>query len=576
MPIVAASQGGGNNLPDPSTVDNPNVDSVLRTSNNVSFIAQRTGLPQSWVASYLTAHGYNVQGSGGQQIAMGAGPVNAPPGYNRNSPTPGGNTSGAGPVGQDIGPSGPGPGGATQSTQSNPNYNDPSYWDQADPGWRGKPFAALNPYEQQIILAQQSTANPTNPYNTGGGTTAYQAAELAQRQAQFEATLQRDIAKQNAVEVDSLQKQLASATGPKDPYAYLFQSRGLLPPQGYKPAGMPLTDAQQQALLAANPGQSMQGIQSWLTGANPPIWAQGNGPSPLGGMPQSLQSLSPAPMQQNVPPTQQAPAQPAPQQPMGKPAGMGVPPVPTMAVGGQVPGPTGTPQLTVLHGGEQVDNNTSNGQLLPNSGQVHPAIAKLMDAISALLSDPDFQQFAGPAGQAATMSKKPSKGKSTKSASTASPSAAPSQMPAPSATPGGIQAMATGGTVGPYSNPLAMPGSPTGNTSGVMPLGGNTVMPGRGTPAIGGSPAGQDQPIMPLGQLDPYSRALYNRMGMLSPYSAQQEMQMGPSGVQAVQNYVGKVEGADVNDYTSLVDRLKPQKGPAQGGDVVGETFLNG
>src|SRR6202043_870086 len=67
-----------------------------------------------------------------------------------------------------------------------------------------------------------------------------------------------------------------------------------------------------------------------------------------------------------------------------------------------------------------------------------------------------------------------------------------------------------------------------------------------------------DTPIMPLSQMDPYSRTLYDRMGKLHPYSAQQENQMGPFGVAGVQNYIGKVLGMDVTDFTNLADRLKP------------------
>jgi len=35
-------------------------------------------------------------------------------------------------------------------------------------------------------------------------------------------------------------------------------------------------------------------------------------------------------------------------------------------------------------------------------------------------------------------------------------------------------------------------------------------------------------------------------------------MQMGPQGTAAVQSYIGKVQGGDVNAYTDLVNRLKP------------------
>jgi hypothetical protein len=58
--------------------------------------------------------------------------------------------------------------------------------------------------------------------------------------------------------------------------------------------------------------------------------------------------------------------------------------------------------------------------------------------------------------------------------------------------------------------------------------------------------------------MDPYTRALYDVHGRLHPYSAQQQAQMGPQGVDAVNSYVGKVLGGDVNAYNDLVTRLKP------------------
>jgi hypothetical protein len=66
---------------------------------------------------------------------------------------------------------------------------------------------------------------------------------------------------------------------------------------------------------------------------------------------------------------------------------------------------------------------------------------------------------------------------------------------------------------------------------------------------------------MPINKMDPYSQALYDVMGRLHPYSAQQEAQMGASGLAGVNSYVGKVEGADVADYTGLAERLKPNRG---------------
>src|SRR5207247_2157940 len=79
---------------------------------------------------------------------------------------------------------------------------------------------------------------------------------------------QRDIAKENAAEVDSLQKMLSGMSGPKDVYADLFFSHGLQPPQGYKPAPVPLTQAQLGAYKAM--GVSPQQLQAMISGTGQP------------------------------------------------------------------------------------------------------------------------------------------------------------------------------------------------------------------------------------------------------------------------------------------------------------------
>jgi hypothetical protein len=67
-----------------------------------------------------------------------------------------------------------------------------------------------------------------------------------------------------------------AANGPKDPYSYLFQSRGLSVPQGGQPTPLPLTDAIRQAYQ--NNGVNLQQAQSQLTGAfQNPFISQGQG-----------------------------------------------------------------------------------------------------------------------------------------------------------------------------------------------------------------------------------------------------------------------------------------------------------
>lgn len=422
----------------------------------------------------------------------------------------------------------------------------------------------------------------------GGGASSSAAADLAEKRREFDITTQRDIAKENATEVDALQKMLAGLSGPKDVYADLFFSHGLLAPQGYKPAPVPLTDAQRQAYAAM--GVNQKQLQNMITGNGTP----GADFGMLGNLGSSLQPpQGAAPLQPGQAPAgPQVSSNPTAQggQLFGKaPAGSTIagpvaPQTPAMAVGGTVPGQFGDPRLIVAHGGEEVDNDTPQGEMAPMNNQgVHPAIQRLMDALSGLLSDPDFQQFAGIAGKATAVDKSPSKSKSSKSDnSKAKPSQAPqlppqapqipSQAPqippqgsGPQITPGGMQSMASGGVVGAPLQPTApaVPGAtggPLGGAQGVMPFSGNA------TP---------DNPIIPLSSMDPYTRALYDVHGRLHPYSAQQLLQMGPQGQQAVESYIGKVQGGDVNAYTDLTKRLAPNGAPVAG-DIQGETFTTG
>lgn len=400
---------------------------------------------------------------------------------------------------------------------------------------------------------------PTDPYGGYGAAAGPDyAAELAEKRRQFDITTARDIAKQNASEVDSLQGRLASLSGPKDAYADYFFSHGLMPPQGYKPAPVPLTQAQTDAYgkLGVNPQQ----LQQMLGGTGQP----GANTGMLGSLGSSLQTPAGLPQFEKAPDITQAqtPSNPTMQggalygkTPTATPGG-----VPSMAGGGQVPGQPGTPSLAVVHGGETVTPAgqqppppggaqpgapQDQGALMSNPG-LHPAIAQLVDAVSALLSNPDFKPFV-----AASQGNQ-------------------------QGTPGGVPSMAMGGIVPdpatqPPSTPQAPSNPPPAMNSGVQSAGAYAPQPSG--PAVGGAQgvisntgaAPTDNPVMPTSNMDPYTRALYDIHGRLHPYSAQQELQMGPQGLDAVASYVGKVQGGDVKAYQNLADRLKPQAGAPSG-----------
>jgi hypothetical protein len=496
------------------------------------------------------------------------------------------------------------------------------------PNWMSKPYEAMTRSEQAAWNQMQASANAGAAGAGSAASTA--AADLAEKQREFDITTQRDVAKQGATELDALQKLLMGLTGPKDPYAYLFNSRGLTTPQGYKPAGVPLTDAQQTGWMKANPGMTAQDLQTQLTGGGvAPNWAQQGGT--LGNMPQSMATSNPSVNPQLL--QQQAPNAPSPAAPvvppgqanqgvqnyMQTPAGAanvagGAPtvPVPSMAGGGQVPGPPGTPSLAVVHGGEQVtpapggppqmpggappqmppgqgeEGGEGQGQSLMNAPGLHPAIAALVDAVSGLLQNPDFAPFVagtlqsnkatpGGAPSMATGGTVPPPPGPNTGATTPAPMAAntnTSTGAAPDAT-----AQETFRETGRYAAPSPVappPGTPAATQS---PMGAAAARagatPGPAAPPLVGTPLGgaqqvqyntgvagpADKPIMPINKMDPYSQALYDVMGRLHPYSAQQEAQMGAAGVSGVQNYVSSVEGMPVTDYTSMVERLKPNKG---------------
>lgn len=447
------------------------------------------------------------------------------------------------------------------------------------------------------------SSNSTNYSLGGGGVSADTAANLAEKQREFDITTARDLAKQQGQEVDALQQRLASLSGPKDAYADYFFAHGLLPPQGYKPAPVPLTQAQIDAY--GRMGVTPQQLQGMISGTGQP----GANFNSLGNLGSSLQTPTGLPpLQQGQGPTgAQAPANPTMQggalygQNPTVP-GMGGTPnvitpggVPKMDTGGQVPGPPGTPTLAVLHGGEQVqpapgtssgspmnpgqDVNSAQPPTTPGQGGnilnqpgLHPAIAALVDAVSNLLSSPDFAPFV----QAAQATNR--------------------------ATPGGVQSMAQGGIVQQgglggsltssqisteqatgrdpmtsnvqggllQSSPLrSVDLPPTSSFGGAPPqLGqakGIPAMATSGQPLAGAQQVisntgavAKDNPIMPVANMDPYTRALYDMNGRLHPYSAQQQAQGGPALMDSVSSYVSKVQGGDIKQYQDLVDRLKP------------------
>jgi hypothetical protein len=496
-----------------------------------------------------------------------------------------------------------------QNTDPNaPNYVNPN---GAPPAGGGDPFASAN---------------------------AAAAADTAEKKREFDITTQRDISKENALEVDNLQKELAGLTGPKDAYADYFFSHGLLPPRGYKPAPVPLTDAQTAAFQAqgVNPAQ----LQALISGTGQPTADQGM----LGNLGNSLQTPAgqPQPLQAMAPPAAQGPSNPgavagspgygangvvpqqnalntpppaAPQLPPANP--MAPQPVPSMAAGGQVPGPTGTPSLAVVHGGEQVtpapggpapalDNapqmpqggpqgqSQGGSQSLMSAPGLHPAIAALVDAVSGLLQNPDFAPFvagtlksaqATPGGtqSMAVGGTVADVGAQTGAVDTAHPSvtqeetyretgryAAPSPAASPMANTGANQSLGGLGQMRPSAQSGAL-GAPS-----PQPISGAPQAGAQGVQSNTGAAGPADNPVMPVANMDPYTRALYDTHGMLHPYSAQQESQMGPQGVNAVSSYLGKVLGADVNAYTDLSTRLKPLGAAPASNSGAGEGFSFG
>jgi hypothetical protein len=444
-------------------------------------------------------------------------------------------------------------------------------------------------------LTNPNAGNPpaVDPYaNFAGAAGPNYAADLAEKQREFDITTQRDIAKQAGTEVDALQSRLAALSGPKDAYADYFFAHGLLPPQGYKPAPVPLTQAQIDAY--GRMGTTPQQLQDMIAGTGKPGADMGM----LGSMAPSMATPAGLPQpNQGAPPvgpqTANNPTLPAAQ------GGAGVqappPPVPSMAAGGPVPGPPGTPSLAVVHGGEQVTPSDQPPQMPPGQSQgappgqgLHPAIAALVQAVSNLLSNPDMAPFVkgtlsnqdatagGVPSMAAGGMVPPPSGTSSVSAPPTQTSPSEGQREGP---PGRAFSMPNPGRASSMPNPGLAPPGVRGGAGGAAlrgtnpwntSLGGISKEPGFRAPlaATGGAqgvisntgaPGPADNPVMPIANMDPYTRALYDINGRLKPYSAQQERDMGPQGLAAVNSYMGKVQGGDVAAYTDLVNRLKPQ-----------------
>lgn len=486
----------------------------------------------------------------------------------------------------------------------------------------GSDNAAIKALQQQINAL-------LNAQSGGGSGAASAAADLAERKREFDITRQRDIEKQNASEVSELQGRLAALSGPKDVYADYFFSHGLLPPRGYKPAPVPLTAAQTAAYKKQ--GVSQAQLQAMINGPNKPGAASGMlgsmAPSMATppGLPQPIQQAPPTNTQTVQPPAAPPQATPpggpvqqfgtAPSQqtrpPAGAAPGNGIfsqprtAPVPSMASGGQVPGPPGTPSLAVVHGGEQVTpapggpppglddgaapqmpGQESSGQGMSDAPGLHPAIAALVDAVSGLLQNPDFAPFV----QGALNSTEATPGGAP---SMAMGGTVPTPPPPPSTTSTYKTSplLSSGGVLGSANQsaanstgPRGIPTTIDGRTSSIgVRDGANPGPPPLGTPATGSqgvtSNSGAtmvDNPVMPIANMDPYTRALYDKNGRLHPYSAQQEAQMGTQGQAAVASYMGKVQGGDVGAYLDLVNRLKPQNGaPEAGAGSAGEGFTS-
>ena len=275
---------------------------------------------------------------------------------------------------------------------------------------------AQNDLAQQLAQAQNQYNNLLNsyggglaaaskyaPYDVGNGMTKWdefvqqmqlenqkltqaqsiETARLAQEKALADEKLQEEqkIADQNTVE--AYNKNLTSMQGPKDPYGYLFASRGLSAPQGYAPTAAPIP----QAVLDQykSEGVDLQQAQQQLVGGSGPSFISGY----LGGMPKTLQQgpmgFQNAPSMANVAPG----SQPQPQQPPGgmpfgnMPGGSpNTPPSPSPATPPPgAPPPTGQPMHMATGGtvpGYAPGQDSVPAMLSPGEGILKPQAVQAM------------------------------------------------------------------------------------------------------------------------------------------------------------------------------------------------------
>lgn len=195
------------------------------------------------------------------------------------------------------------------------------------------------------------------PYDVGGGMTKWdefvkqmqleqqklqqaqsiENARLAQEKQLAEEKLNEEqkIADQNTVE--AFTKNLTSMQGPKDPYGYLFASRGLSAPQGYAPTALPLPDAVKNAYQSQ--GVDLAQAQKQLSGSSGPSFINGY----LGSMSPVMQQ-GPMGFQNNPQTNSGQPTQsPQPQQPQSQSdQGPAMPSIPPQVGGAsqsmQIPG----------------------------------------------------------------------------------------------------------------------------------------------------------------------------------------------------------------------------------------------
>lgn len=213
-------------------------------------------------------------------------------------------------------------------------------------------------------------------------------ARLAQEKSLAEEKLQEEqkIADQNTVE--AYNKNLTSMQGPKDPYGYLFASRGLSAPQGYAPVAAPIP----QAVLDQykSEGVDLQQAQQQLVGGSGPSFINGY----LGGMNNTFQQ---GPMGfQNSPTRTASASQPQPQQPpIGSPSGTPFSsPMPTGSPAGKptpqpaAPPPGAPPPGQPMH--------MATGGTVPGYAPGYDSVPAMLSPGEGILNPQAVQAMGGP------------------------------------------------------------------------------------------------------------------------------------------------------------------------------------